>query len=78
MFRNPWRCHSTRDISMTVSNWRSELSYDNLREPTWHGFAWEYLRRNGDYQAQYADRECRAHIDAGVESQRCWGLRFRG
>lgn len=62
---------------MTVSNWRSARTYDHLREPTWHGFAWEYLRRNGEYQAQYADRDLRARIDAGVdEAQRCWGLRF--
>ncbi len=69
----------TLRISMTSGDWRSEGAYAHLRDTNWRDYAWEYLRRNDDYQAQYADPEFRARLDAGVDGpERCWGLRFRG
>lgn len=64
---------------MTSGDWRSERAYEHLRDTNWRDYAWEYLRRNEEYQARYADPEFRARLDAGIDGpERCWGLRFRG
>ncbi|WP_445730645.1 transcriptional regulator domain-containing protein [Methylocystis sp. IM2] len=64
---------------MTNGDWRSASAYEYLRESGWHSYAWEFLRRNDDYRATYADPIRRAELDAGIGLRgQCWGIRFRG
>lgn len=62
-----------------VSKWRSASDYEYLDKLDTAGLAWEALRRNGDYQQDWAQR-----LSAVAERRRrddlCrqrWGLRFR-
>ncbi len=62
---------------MSKEDWRSRSAYtyaDNLDAP---GLAWEFLRRNSDYQAAF--EAAPAQADHGVDGPaRRWGLRFPG
>ena len=62
---------------MSKEDWRSRSAYtyaDNLDAP---GLAWEFLRRNSDYQAAF--EAAPAQDDHGVDGPaRRWGLRFPG
>lgn len=64
---------------MSDQDWRSPKAYDYLQDLSAPGLAWEFLRRNADYRADYANPDIRAALDAGAAgSTRRWGLRFRG
>jgi hypothetical protein len=64
---------------MSDQDWRSPKAYDYLQDLSAPGLAWEFLRRNVDYRADYANPDIRAALDAGAAgSTRRWGLRFRG
>lgn len=62
-------------MSPDASRWRSAEAYDYLDDLSPADLAWEYLRRNPDYQSDYQlaapDRE-----ETGWPSR--WGLRFPG
>jgi len=63
-----------------ASLWRSSAEYDYLDDLIASDLAWEYLRRNPDYQRDYA-RTFQAALDpqpAPLGFRRRWGLRFRG
>lgn len=63
---------------MPDEDWRSPRAYDYLQDLSSSGLAWEFLRRNADYRADYANSDIRAALDAGAAgSTRRWGLRFR-
>lgn len=75
-------CPSTciRETKMPpASDWRSSATYEYLNELDPAEFAWEYLRRNPEYQRDFRTirREPGPHDDAEA-SARLWGLRFRG
>lgn len=67
-----------------VFNWRSPTENDYLKHLDRPGFAWEFLRRNPGYQAEYETIVRGAASDAGsggVTSEalaRRWGLAFPG
>jgi hypothetical protein len=61
------------------SDWRSSAIYEYLYELDASELAWEFLRRNPDYQRDYrANPRTELVADDGAErSARTWGLRFR-
>lgn len=63
---------------MNDRDWRSGAAYDALDEVSLKGLAWEYLRRNPDYVADY-ERLAGAAGDGAtsIEVLKPWGLRFR-
>ena len=64
---------------MIDADWRSSSGYDHLDELNWPSRAWEFLRRDEEYHADYANPRFRAALDSGVAgAERRWGLRFRG
>jgi len=64
---------------MSRPDWRSASAYEYLQELNSAGIAWEFLRRNAEYCADYANPEFRAALDAGSAGpERRWGLTFCG
>lgn len=60
------------------SRWRSASEYDYVESLTAPDLAWEWLRRNTDYQHEYAratERKEDPH-DLTHLVRRSWGLRF--
>ncbi len=67
-------------MTLDTSNWRSAAAYERLETLTASDLAWEWLRRNEEYRADFE-----AFItDQGSQElrlgriRRRWGLRFRG
>ncbi|WP_376707427.1 transcriptional regulator domain-containing protein [Bradyrhizobium elkanii] len=64
---------------MSVADWRSEQAYPDARKAEAPDIAWEWLRRNREYQKDY-----RIFVRSGRSSamadhfRRKWGLSFRG
>ena len=62
---------------MSKEDWRSPAAYEYAAKLGPDGFAWEFLRRNEDYQSEYA--AMMANGDRGMDdAARHWGLRFPG
>jgi len=67
---------------MSRFDWRAPGAYEELRSLDAPGFAWEYLRRNTDFQRERATLEAaslRRALTAAEQdafAQR-WGVRFR-
>jgi hypothetical protein len=63
-----------------TSRWRDESAYDYLDTIPASGLAWECLRRNRDYQNDYALTLGGTGDLKRAEERlmRRWGLRFRG
>lgn len=60
-----------------ASTWRSSAEYDRLDTLTASDLAWEWLRRNDAYDADFeAFSTYRAGSDTLSERIRRWGLRF--
>ncbi|SNS93872.1 transcriptional regulator domain-containing protein [Sphingopyxis indica] len=59
--------------------WRSASAYDYVEELDPEELAWEFLRRNRQYQAEYQQLTGAARLDASADTGICakWGLRFR-
>lgn len=63
-----------------TSRWRMSSAYDFVDDLTAEGLAWEFLRRNADYQHDFAAYQATAddaEASAAAFRQR-WGLRFPG
>jgi hypothetical protein len=61
---------------MSKEDWRSVTAYDYAAALDAGGLAWEFLRRNPDYQSAYADT---TNGDRGRgDAAHHWGLRFPG
>ena len=61
-----------------ASTWRSSAQYDHLDELTASDLAWEWLRRNDDYDADF-EASIADHGDPQPLTERIrqrWGLRF--
>lgn len=60
-------------------NWRSEAAYDYIDKLTPGDLAWEFLRRNPEYQKSYQELLTIGRLteDVGREFAEQWGLRFR-
>lgn len=55
-----------------VRDWRNEADYTYIETLDVSGLAWECLRRNPKYRAQYP------LMRDGLSSPAAWGLRFPG
>ncbi|HUN95958.1 MAG TPA: DUF6499 domain-containing protein [Bradyrhizobium sp.] len=63
---------------MSVVDWRSEEAYANFKKAEAIDIAWEWLRRDRDYQDDYKnllDQEPSNPVTATFRHQ--WGLSFR-
>ncbi|MGF1623973.1 MAG: transcriptional regulator domain-containing protein [Alphaproteobacteria bacterium] len=64
---------------MPGDDWRSPAAYDYLSDLSNGGAAFEFLRRNADYQADYAKADSEVALGAasgGTGLARRWGLGF--
>ena len=61
-----------------ASLWRSPAHYDHIDDLTASDLAWEWLRRNEDYQRDFEAAQLEPNADtAATEATRSrWGLRF--
>jgi hypothetical protein len=61
-----------------VPDWRSAAAYAYLNDLSPAELAWEFLRRNPDYQRDYraAAREAAGSIEVPEAPMVRWGLRF--
>ena len=59
--------------------WRSNTAYDYVDQLTPSEIAWEFLRRNPDYQESYRQLVSSGRLSEEVakEVAQRWGLRFR-
>ncbi|MGF1627266.1 MAG: transcriptional regulator domain-containing protein, partial [Alphaproteobacteria bacterium] len=60
-------------------DWRSPAAYDYLSDLSNGGVAFEFLRRNADYQADYAKADGEVALgdaSGGTGLTRRWGLGF--
>jgi hypothetical protein len=58
---------------MSKEDWRSPAAYEYAKRLESDGLAWEFLRRNPDYRADYRA----APDDDGADARAAvWGLRF--
>jgi Family of unknown function (DUF6499) len=64
---------------MSEFNWRSAESYAELEDAGTDDFAWEYLRRNSEYQEDYRTLQRARSRLSGVDQKfrLRWGLSFR-
>ena len=67
---------------MSRADWRTPGAYEELRSLDAPGFAWEYLRRNSDFQQdrRKLERDARRGTLNQAEADACarrWGVRFR-
>lgn len=62
-----------------TSGWRVEAAYDFVDHASVDDIAWECLRRNRDYQKDYAALKRQRALGQPIpaELERRWGLRFR-
>ena len=63
---------------MLSIDWRAPAAYRHTRDLPATGFAWEYLRRNGDYRSDYKSISA-AKLPGAQELDlfaKRWGLRF--
>ncbi|WP_092089736.1 transcriptional regulator domain-containing protein [Bradyrhizobium brasilense] len=62
---------------MPVTDWRSEEAYSGLKKAEAVDLAWEWLRRDRDYQEAYRrlSRRERSNAAAGPFRKK-WGLSF--
>ncbi|MCP3460899.1 MULTISPECIES: transcriptional regulator domain-containing protein [unclassified Bradyrhizobium] len=61
---------------MSKFDWRSPASYQSVKDGETSDFAWEILRRNPKYQADYRNTVSK-HGQVTPEFRRRWGLCFR-
>ena len=67
---------------MSHADWRNPTAYEELRSLDAPGFAWEYLRRNPDFQQERRKLEQANRRGALNQTEvdafaRRWGVRFR-
>ena len=64
---------------MADVDWRSEEAYTNFNNAESMDIAWEWLRRDADYQSDYRRLEDAQQLSSATETFRQqWGLSFRG
>jgi len=67
---------------MNRADWRTPGAYEELRSLDAPGFAWEFLRRNPDFQQDRGKLERAARRGVLIQAEadafaRRWGVRFR-
>ena len=65
--------------TMSAFDWRSEPAYDKVHDAETMDIAWEWLRRDREYQTAYS-RLTREQRSSGMTDnfRDLWGLSFRG
>jgi hypothetical protein len=64
---------------MAVVDWRSEEAYANFKNAESMDIAWEWLRRDANYQSDFRRLEDAQRLSGATETFRQqWGLSFRG
>lgn len=73
-------CEVTVTMRPDTSCWRENATYDVVDDLPPDGLAWEYLRRNGAYQQDFARHlEIKGLAEPlAADAETRWGLRFRG
>ena len=67
---------SSRGRGMSKFDWRSPDAYDRVQDAETTGLAWECLRRNPDFGADYQSAS-KALPKVSPEFRQRWGLSFR-
>lgn len=63
---------------MAEIDWRSEEAYANFKNAESMDIAWEWLRRDANYQSDYQGLEHGQRLSGAPEAFRAqWGLSFR-
>jgi heme-degrading monooxygenase HmoA len=63
---------------MSVVDWRSEQDYANFEKAETADFAWEYLRRDIEYEQEFRNLTSAAQSSgAPHQFRKKWGLSFR-
>jgi hypothetical protein len=64
---------------MADVDWRSEEAYANFKNAESMDIAWEWLRRDANYQSDFRSLEDAQRLSGATETFRQqWGLSFRG
>ena len=64
---------------MANVDWRSEEAYANFGNAESMDIAWEWLRRDANYQSDFRNLEDAQRLSGATETFRQqWGLSFRG
>jgi hypothetical protein len=64
---------------MSGFDWRSQDAYANMEKAEAVDIAWEWLRRNGDYERDYRALKLNELSSAMTgDFRQLWGLSFRG
>jgi hypothetical protein len=64
---------------MSAFDWRSEPAYDKVHQAETMDIAWEWLRRDREYQAAYSRLTSEQRSSGMSDDFRdLWGLSFRG
>ena len=62
-----------------VVDWRSEQDYANFKKAEAADIAWEWLRRDSEYEQEFGDLTAAARsIAMPHQFRQKWGLSFRG
>ena len=70
---------SGEDAVMADVDWRSEEAYANFKNAESMDIAWEWLRRDANYQSDFRNLEDAQRLSGATETFRQqWGLSFRG
>ncbi|MFC5374774.1 transcriptional regulator domain-containing protein [Brevundimonas faecalis] len=61
-----------------TSQWRTASRYEYIEELSPSDIGWEWLRRNEEYQRDYAMLQEHAELSPALSDQVCrkWGVRF--
>lgn len=72
-------CHAYwEDGAMSGVDWRSEEAYANFKQAEAVDIAWEWLRRDSEYQREYRSLASVGRSGGVTETfRRQWGLSFR-
>ena len=64
---------------MSAFDWRSEQAYANFEKAETADIAWEWLRRDSEYQKEYGAllQSSRNRMRATHDFRQKWGLSFR-
>ncbi|WP_430648839.1 transcriptional regulator domain-containing protein [Bradyrhizobium vignae] len=63
--------------AMSGAEWRSKSAYDNVRKAEPADIAWEWLRRDREYQKAFRGLQGSKRSGATDPFRRKWGLTFR-
>ncbi|WP_433994806.1 transcriptional regulator domain-containing protein [Bradyrhizobium pachyrhizi] len=66
------------NCAMSGADWRSESAYHQVKQAEAADMAWEWLRRDAEYQKDFRSWLRSKHSGATDHFRRKWGLTFSG